>query len=99
MDKEQAKAYNNINAENFVERLCTLRENHITMGLVKLFHYTDYSGFKGIKSAGKIRMSGNGAFGPGVYFTDLSPSKYDKEGISLDCFTGKSFSESNSLTT
>lgn len=46
-------------------------------------------GFVGIKSSLTITKSPSGAFGPGVYLTDLSPPKYDKSGISLDIFGGR----------
>jgi hypothetical protein len=59
------------------------------MSLITMYHFTDQAGWKGIRDSLTIKMSSKGAFGPGVYLTDLTPEKYDKEGISLNIFLAK----------
>jgi hypothetical protein len=52
--------------------------------MVKLFHYTNRDGFEGICNSKTLRQSTttyDAAFGPGVYFTKMSPPKYSKEEI------------------
>ena len=39
----------------------------------RIYHYTDQSGLTGITATQQILPSADGAFGPGVYFTSISP--------------------------
>ena len=50
----------------------------------KLFHYTNRDGSTGIYDSKTLRQSTttyDAAFGPGVYFTKMSPQHYSKEKI------------------
>jgi len=48
--------------------------------MVKLYHYTDFEGAKGIEKSGEIRTSSvdnnssDAKFGTGVYLTEITPS-------------------------
>ena len=54
---------------------------------MRLFHYTDAKGYKGIQREGKIRVS-NGAYGQAVYLTDLDPKKHKQVDIGNALFLG-----------
>lgn len=56
------------------------------MSFMWLYHYTGEDGINGIRASQKILKSATGAFGPGVYFTDLASPHHDSCGISDDCF-------------
>jgi hypothetical protein len=50
----------------------------------KLFHYTNREGSIGIYDSKTLRQSTttyDAAFGPGAYFTSMSPKNYSKEKI------------------
>lgn len=60
---------------------------------MRLFHYTNKSGYQGIVSKGVIQ-SGGGNYGTGVYLTDLNPDLYERSTIARAIFRlGGSFNE------
>jgi len=55
---------------------------------MKLFHYTDKSGYEGIQHARMIRPSTNGRYGPGVYLTNLNPNEHSCVEIAEKLYKG-----------
>ena len=53
------------------------------------YHYTSTYGAQAIKASRFIRQSqGNGAFGPGVYLTDMDPHDYSRDEILRNNYGG-----------
>merc|ERR1711894_274229 len=62
----------------FIWLIYTICKKAFSAGFHVLYHYTDTSGYNGIRRTGVIQASGlsgvDAAFGYGVYLTSLSPS-------------------------
>ncbi len=49
------------------------------MAFSTYYHYTDEAGKKAIEKSKKLKKSGNGAMGPGVYLTQVTPDNKKQE--------------------
>ena len=64
-------------------------EGEVPAGYIRLYHYTDLTGAKGIVSSKKIRKSTaltstDAVFGEGTYLTDKAPGRHSKLNIAKD---------------
>ena len=66
----------------------------IPPGFIKLYHYTDYKGSRGILQTQTIRQSTastdtDALFGEGTYLTDKSPARHSKIDIAKDIWVNR----------